>query len=228
MLLRRRQIWVPTFWGFLLLVIVMMGMIVGFALTANGLLAPNAPAAGKAGAGARTLVIEGWMNPVYLPQAVEAFHRGHYERVLTTGGPMQPWADVGGWGNFAARAAANLHKYDLGGVPIIVVPAPDSKRERSYVSALMVGEWAKRSGLALGSIDLFTLGAHARRSQMLYRMALGRDVEVGVMAASPLDYDAQRWWDTSMGAKTTLGEAFSVVWTMCCFWPGTSESRETP
>jgi hypothetical protein len=228
MLLRRREVWLPTLWGLFALMVVLVAMVIGFALGANSLLAPYAPAEGKTGAGARTLVIEGWMNPVYLSQAVDAFHRGHYERVLTTGASMEPWTDVGGWGNFAARTAAYLRRYDLGGVPIVEVPAPDSKRERSYVSAVMVREWAKRSGLALESIDLFTLGAHARRSQMLYRLALGSDVEVGVMAAKPLDYDPEHWWDTSMGAKTTLGEAFSVVWTVCCFWPGKSESGERP
>jgi hypothetical protein len=226
MLLKRRQVWLPTIWGFLLLVAVAAAVIVALGLAANGWLAPNSPARGKAGGGARTLVIEGWMNPVYLPQALDAFRRGHYDRVLTTGGPMEPWADVGGWGNFAAREATYLRRYDLGGTPIIEVPAPESKRERSYVSAVMVREWAKRSGLTLDSIDLFTLGAHARRSQMLYRLALGRDVEVGVMAANPVDFDAEHWWATSTGAKTTLGEALSVAWTICCFWPEPPEGHQ--
>ena len=77
--------------------------------------------------------------------------------------------------------------------------------------------------IGFDSIDIFTAGVHARRSWMLYRSAMGRDVEVGVMAAKPTAFDAVHWWTSSTGTKSTMGEFLSVVWTGCCFWPAATE-----
>jgi hypothetical protein len=56
--------------------------------------------------------------------------------------------------------------------------------------------------------------------------ALGPEVEVGVLAARPTGFDAQRWWTNRMGAKSTLGGALSLGWTRCCFRPGASGSHD--
>jgi DUF218 domain len=222
-LLRRRQVWLPTVWGWLLLFGAFAALGSVFVFTVAGFLSPNAPAHGSDGSGARTLVVEGWIDPDEIPQAVDAFRRGHYERLLTTGGPIDPWADAGGWHTFAARAAAYLRREGLAGASIFEVPAPDTGRDRTYLSAVMVREWAKRASVGFDSIDIFTAGVHARRSWMLYRSALGSGVEVGVMAAKPSGFDAVHWWTSSTGTKSTMGEFLSVVWTGCCFWPPASE-----
>ena len=226
--LRRRQVWLPTLWGCALLVIVAVLAAVVLARMANGWLAPNLPAAGLNGRGARTLVIEGWMETTDLDQAVLAFRRGHYERVVTTGGPLDSWPEVHAWKNFAELAASYLRRNDLDNVALVAVPAPASAQDRTFLSAVMVRDWARRSGTVLGSVDVFSSGVHARRSRLLYRMALGPDVEVGVLAARPQMFDAERWWTTSVGVKSVIGETLSLGWTVCCFWPpatGSSEER---
>ena len=228
MFLRRRQIWLPTLWGCALLVIVVALAAVVLARMANGWLAPNLLAPGVNGHGARTLVIEGWMETTDLDQAVLAFRRGHYERVVTTGGPLDSWPEVRAWNNFAELAASYLQRNGLGNVALVAVPAPASAQDRTYLSAVMVRNWARQSGTVLGSVDVFSSGVHARRSRMLYRMALGPDVEVGVLAARPQMFDADRWWTTSVGVKSVIGETLSLGWTVCCFWPpvtGSSEER---
>ena len=90
----------------------------------------------------------------------------------------------------------------------------------------MVRDWARQTGTVLGSVDVFSAGVHARRSRLLYRMALGPDVEVGVLAAQPQMFDAERWWTTSAGVKSVIGETLSLGWTVCCFWPPTPGSPE--
>jgi hypothetical protein len=217
-LFRRRQVWLPSLWGALLLLALAAFIGVGLAFSAYRLLAPHSPAAG-----ARTLVVEGWLDPGELRQAAAAARSGGYERVLTTGGPIDPSMDVGGWQNFASRAAARLRAEGLASVPVIAVPAPATAQERSYLSALMVRAWVKQNDPALAALDLYSAGVHARRSWRIYRMAFGDKVEVGVMAATPSDHDAQRWWTSSAGAKSVLGETISLAWTSCCFWPGAPE-----
>jgi hypothetical protein len=225
-LFRRREVWLPTLWGWLLLLAIAVATIVALGLSARSLLALDAPARGPEGRGARTLIVEGWLTDTELAQAVVAFKRGRYERVLTSGGPIEPWIDVGNWRNFALRSAAYLRSHGVTEVPVIAVQAPDTKKDRSYLNALMVREWAQREGVALTAVDVYSAGVHARRSRMVYRMALGDGVEVGAMAARPGDYDDERWWASSTGAKTTLNEVVSIAWTQCCFWPEPPEATQ--
>lgn len=224
-LFRRRQVCLPTWWGGLLLLVVALALAAGLVLNAYALLAPSQPARGLAGTGARTLVVEGWLDQGELRQAMAVLRTGRYERVLTTGGPIKSWSEDAQWHDFAARAASYLRKNGVA-VPVISVPAPESAQDRSYLSAVMVRDWAQQSGVSLDAIDLFSAGVHARRSWLVFRMALGDPVEVGVIAAQPTEYDARRWWTSSSGAKNTMGEVLSLAWTKCCFWPAARGSHE--
>jgi hypothetical protein len=220
---RRHQIWLPTVWGWLVLLIFVAAAVFAAASSANEFFAPNEPVPG-----ARVLVVEGWLDPTDLDQAVAAFRRGRYERVVTTGGPTDLWGAAQGWKTYADRAASYLKEHGLANVPIVAVPAPRSAQDRTFLSAVMVREWAQRSGLKLAAVDLFSAGVHARRSRVLYRMALGSGVEVGVLSAMPQDFDPERWWTTSSGTKLLMSETISLAWTKCCFWPappGTHDER---
>ena len=216
---RRRQVWLPTPWGGLSILAALAAIVLPLGFNAYALLAPWQPARGPDGAGARTLVVEGWIDGGELLQAVAVVRAGRYERVLTTGGAMDPSYDVLGWHTLARRAAAYLRANGVNGVPVIAVDTPPSLQDRTYISAVQVREWAQQSGVSLGAIDLLSNGVHTRRSRTLYRMALGDSVEVGAIAARPVEYDPQRWWRSSAGVKATVGETLSLAWTTCCFWP---------
>jgi hypothetical protein len=220
-LFRRRQVWLPTLWGGVLLLAAAAFVVVMLALHAYELLAPHRPARGATGDGARTLVVEGWMQASDLQQAVAVLRAGRYERVLTTGGPiLDSWSESGAaWPNYAERAAAYLRTHGVTSVPVIAVETPDVSKDRSYLSAVRVRDWVRQAGVAGQGVDLFSAGVHTRRSWLVYRMAFRDAAEIGVLAAQPVEYDAQRWWTTSDGTKTTLGESLSLGWTKCCFWP---------
>lgn len=218
-LARRRQVWLPTLWGALLSLVLLCAVSFALLLSAYPLLAPQQPARGPAGDGARTLVVEGWLDRDELAQAVEWMRRTHYVRVVTTGGPIDAWSDVGSWGNHAQRAAAYLRANLPADVPVTAVPTPGTPLDRTWLSAVTLRDWAVQNKVQLDAIDLYTAGVHARRSWLVYRMALGDGTEVGVLSARPSDYDPQRWWISSSGAKAVLGETLSLAWTRCCFWP---------
>lgn len=220
-LIRRREVWVPTIWGFLLLLTITM---VAGAFTVqfvHAFLAPNAPAPN-----AKLLVVEGWMSDAELDQAVAAFQTGKYERVITTGGPIERWLGTSAAANYAELAATYLKKRGLADAEVISVPAPASAQDRTFLSAIKVREFLASQGLSVNDIDLFSAGTHARRSHMLYRMAFGPSVNVGVLSARPHVYDEHRWWLTSVGIKSVIPESISVIWTKCCFYPGPVGSHE--
>ena len=213
-LFRRRQVWVPTAWGCL------VGAIAGGAaiwLTVHEVywfLAPSRPV------GARLLVVEGWMPTAELDQALRVRESGGYERVVTTGGPIESEFERDHAKSYAERARDYLVRRGLPADRVTAVPAPASAQDRSFLSAVMVREWAAGSGLAVDSLDVFSSGVHSRRSWLLYRMAFGSQVRVGILAATPSEYDPELWWRTSAGAKEVLGESIGWLWTELFFHPG--------
>jgi hypothetical protein len=218
-LFRRCEIWLPTIWGWLAILLIGATAVVLIARNLYAFLAPNEPV------GARILVVEGWMDPEDLDQAIAVFRSGGYERVVTTGGPMN-WLEPGGPVSFAERAARYLKRNGFADSSVTAVPAPHSAQERTYLSAVMVREWAKRSGLAIDAIDVFSSGTHARRSRYLYRLAFGPNIKVGILAARPGTYDGGRWWRTGIGSRDVLDQAIGLFWTACFFRPPPPGSHE--
>lgn len=220
-LLRRRQVWLPTFAGWLVLTVLAGAASVMAALLIHPLLAPNHPVPG-----ARLLVVEGWLDTKELDQAIAVFRQGEYERIATTGGPIERWAELSASSNYADLAANYLKQHGLEHVDVTAVPAPASAQDRTFLSAVKLRDWTKKQGLAVGALDVFSGGVHARRTHMLYRLAFGPSVNVGILSARPTQYDEEGWWHTSVGAKSVLSEALSVAWTTCCFYPPAPGSHE--
>lgn len=211
-LIHRREIWLPTIWGWIVLLLIGAAMIVLIGRNLHGFLAPNQPV------GAHVLVVEGWIGPDGLDQAVAAFRSERYERVVTTGGPIERYLELR-HATFAELAADYLKHNGIPDASVTAVPAPESAQDRTFLSAVMVREWAKRSGLTVDALDVFSSGTHARRSRLLYRMAFGPKVEVGVFAARSVDYDPGAWWRSSTGARDVLDQAIGLLWVKCFFWP---------
>jgi len=220
-LVRRRVIWLPTIWGWLMLLLIGAAMIALVTRNLHSFLATNEPV------GARVLVVEGWLEPGELDQAVAAFRSGSYERIVTTGGPIYySWGPIQGHATFAERAADYLKKR-LPDASVTAVPTPDTAQHHTYLSGVTVRDWAKRSGITFKRLDVFSSGVHARRSRLLYRLTFGPNVDVGVFAArSASNYDANAWWRTTTGARMVLDETIRLLWVKCFFWPPAPGSHE--
>lgn len=219
-LVRRREIWVPTVWGWLFILVVGAGTLIWTGLHVHSFLAPNKPS------GARLLVVEGWMPSDQLDQAVDRFYEGGYERVITTGGPIESALNRFGHTSYAEWARDYLVQRGLPGVAVSAVPAPASNQDRTFLTAVIVREWLTRSGPAVDALDVLSPGVHSRRSWALYRLAFGSQVRIGIFAARPTRYDPDAWWKTSAGAKTVLSEALGWFWTQVFFRPGAPGSHQ--
>ncbi|MBU0621608.1 MAG: YdcF family protein [Gammaproteobacteria bacterium] len=217
---RQRQIWMPTItgWIFLLLIFVAAGTLL--ANTLYTFLAPNDPV------GARVLVVEGWLAPEELDQAIAAIGKGKYERIVTTGGPVSGWPGISQDTSYAELTASYLIQHGIHRDLIVAVPAPASAQERTFLSAVMLRESVKQQGIELDAIDVFSAGPHARRSRLLFQMALGKKVRVGVLAAKPESFEPDAWWRTSTGVEQMFFQAFGYIWVKCCFWPGPPGSNK--
>jgi uncharacterized SAM-binding protein YcdF (DUF218 family) len=225
-LFRRRQIWLPTWQGALLLVVVIaVASLIALRHLAT-YLAVHDPAATRDGRGASTLIVEGWLEEDGLDAAIALIAGGRYARVIASGGPIEGWREGRSWPTYAERAADYLRRHGVTAIPVVAVAVPESAQDRTFRSAVAVREWLRRQGVAIDAVDLFSSGVHARRSRLVFQMAFGSEVNVGVFATAPERYALERWWMTSEGVKAVLGEAIGLAWTACCFAPRAPVSHE--
>jgi uncharacterized SAM-binding protein YcdF (DUF218 family) len=164
------------------------------------------------------LVVEGWVHPYAARAAVEEFKNHSYRQIFTTGGPV---VGNGGYINdyqTAANVGADLLKKEGIPAPLIqVVPSHVIGRDRTYSSAVALRDWFREHDLKVRAINILTEGAHARRTRLLFKKALGPDVSVGVISIPSPDFDAKRWWLYSEGVEDVVDEGIGYLYAISFF-----------
>jgi hypothetical protein len=219
-LFRRRLVPVPTLAGWVVLLAVAAASAFVFVRALFPLLAPNDPVGGG------LLVVEGWGGGAVYDEAAARFRRGGYAKIVTTGGPIEDDTPYSADQDWATHAAAELRRRGIDAASIAAVPAPPSARERTYLSAVMLREWAAQQRDPVTRFDLISRGPHGRRSRRLFRTAFGNGVEVGIVSVPSREFDPARWWASSEGTRSVVTEALGMAWTLCCFDPGPRGSEQ--
>jgi hypothetical protein len=210
-LLRRREMIIPTWRGWLGLAFLLFAGARGFLSWVHPFLAVNAPIGGEA------LVVEGWIPDYALREALREFRARRYPRLITTGGPVPAGMAFSYHGNYARLAAAALCEFGLSPDSIVAVPSLAVQKERTYAEGVAVAAWMRRAGRVPGSLDLYSFSTHARRSRNLYRLALGPGTRVGVFAPPDREYDAARWWTSSSGFRQVTDEWIAFLYAEIAF-----------
>jgi hypothetical protein len=173
------------------------------------------------------LVVEGWVREYAIRAAVQEFRRGSYQRVLTTGGPVE---GSGGYVNdYQTEASVGTELLTKNGLPIEsveMVPSRVMNRDRTYGSAVALRNWFHGHNLVVRSLNVLTEDVHARRSRLLFQEALGRDIKVGIIAVPNPDYDSRHWWHYSAGVKGVSSETIAYVYAKFLFYPESSRGEE--
>jgi hypothetical protein len=204
-LFRRRMILWPTFAGWLLFAILFSSPICIWALRGEKMLSrtDRKPA--------EILVVEGWICDDGLVAAAHEFVTGGYKLVVVTGEYTSGRWNTQRW-CFADVASAALLRSGIPADSIVRAPAEYSERMRTFESALAVrSRLHELRGLHQpSSVNVYTAGLHARRSQLVYAKVLGEDYKVGVISWMPTNFLASPWWKSSDRAKDMIIE--TVGW----------------
>src|SRR5437016_3458948 len=172
---------------------------------------------------ANILVVEGWIHEHAIRAAVKEFQTNQYQRVFTTGGPV---VGTGGYINdfytSASVGADLLKKNGLANGSVQMVPSRVMDRDRTYGSAVALRNWFREHDMAVSSIDVVTEDIHARRTRLLFQEALGKNINVGIIAVPKPDYDARRWWRYSEGVRQVLAESIAYIYARFFFYPSVS------
>jgi hypothetical protein len=212
-LFSRKQCWVPTLRGWLLLLGIALAIGIYFIKSVDSFLSVNRPVA------AEVLVVESWLPDYAYRGAVEEFQRGKYKYIITTGFTLaEPWLESK-YKNAAEFGAANLAAMGVQTNAIIALPAPPEMRDRTYLSALPLRPWLDTRTPPLNAVNVYTLGAHARRTRLLFEKAVGKNVKVGVFAHPDKYYDAKHWWLSSYGFRKVMDEGIAYLYARLLFHP---------
>lgn len=168
---------------------------------------------------ANILVVEGWVHDYAIRAAIEEFRRGSYQRVFTTGGPVEGSGGYINDYNTAASVAADLlRKNGLSNESLQMVPSRVMDRDRTYGSAVVLRNWFREHNMPVRSINVVTEDVHARRTCLLFQKALGHDVAVGVIAVPNPDYDPRHWWRYTEGVKDVFAESVGYIYARLLFF----------
>jgi uncharacterized SAM-binding protein YcdF (DUF218 family) len=177
-------------------------------------LAVNAPLASD------LLVVEGWIHKSAITAAACQIGRQNYQRVFTTGGPVQ---GTGPYSNdFNTSASVAFYRLIDAGVPkhlLQEVPCRVRDRDRTYSAALALGEWLEKNNLRPTNLNVVTESVHARRTRLLFQKALGPHIRVGIISIPPDEYSATNWWRYSEGTKEVISETAAYLYARFFFWP---------
>jgi len=169
--------------------------------------------------GGEYLVIEGWVPNYALEQGIAEFHRRHYRGILTTGCEILNGANLEPGDSHATYAAARLRWLGLDPGCVEAVPSAGRHRDRTYLSAVALREWFEAHGIAVRAIDILTVGAHARRSRLLYDKAFRGRIAIGCIPVADREYDPDHWWRSSEGVRMVIGEGLAYLYARLFFNP---------
>jgi len=172
-------------------------------------------------------VVEGWVHEYAIRAAVEEFRKGSYQRVFSTGGPVEG-RYINDYQTSASVGAELLKKYGLADESLQMVPSRVSDRDRTYGSAIALRNWFRQHNLIVPSINIVTENVHARRTRLLFQEALGRNVEVGIIAVPDPGYDPEGWWRFSQGVKDVFNEAVAYIYARFLFYPSEADDHAKP
>jgi hypothetical protein len=163
------------------------------------------------------LVVEGWLPRYALVEALALFSSGNYNLMITTGGPIEEDTVCSKFGNYAEMAKSIMLDLEPGQDRIVAVPASIATVNRTFASAVALKNWLDRENLKIGKLDIVSLGAHARRSSILFDRALGENISVGIISLQNREYDPAEWWKYSCGIKIVIEEALAYLYTQWSF-----------
>jgi hypothetical protein len=211
--LKRRECLIPTLRGWIVLLFLGAVLVALGASKAHPFLTVNDPVPSD------ILVIEGWIPDYALQKTPAELTRDHYRKILVTGGPIASGTYMCGYTNWAELGTATLIRLGVDTNTVEAVPSARVTRDRTFASAVALHAWLHRHHIDATSLNVLTMADHSRRSRLLFCKALGRDYHVGVITIQNGDYDPDRWWKSSEGVRSVVGELLAYGYARFLFWP---------
>ena len=199
--------------GWLALLVTFSLVMVSIIFFSHQFLAPTKSVKGD------VLVVEGWLPDYALLEVKERFEKEGYRLLVTTGGRIGTGYHLSQYKTWASLTAARLK---ILGIPpekiISTLQSVINKKDRTYYSVLALNERFKKDNLLVKSMDVVSLGVHARRTWVLYKKVFA-SASVGIIAIESKGYDPLKWWLYSAGVRGVISEMIAYLYARLIFNP---------
>lgn len=159
---------------------------------------------------AELLIIEGWLPDYALAAVAAEFRRGNYQLIVTMGNPLLHGGHLTPHSTFAHLSAATLMALGIDAGKILLLPHDAISLRRTATAAQALRDGLQQARITPRSANICSLGPHTRRSWELFQAALP-SMQLGAIALSPRDYEPSRWWRTSSGVRSVVGEMIAYT-----------------
>lgn len=207
----KREQWALTMRGKLVVFAIVSIVLLGVARGSYPFLAVTQRVAGD------VLVVDGWLPAYTLEQVIKEVNERPDRQILVVKGLYQGDKYASGellvnyTADYLVRSGAaegRVHK--------VFFKASDT--DRTFRAALAVREWLAQHAPTTKSLDLVTLGPHARRSRVLYTKAFGDSARIGIISVQDPTYDPVHWWRSSPGIREVPFECLAYVYVRLFFY----------
>jgi uncharacterized SAM-binding protein YcdF (DUF218 family) len=202
-----------TFLGWLVTLILIAAVFIGFTASLYPFLAPDAPPHKG------LLVVEGWIHDFALDEAVTIYRTGDYSKIICTGVPIETGSYIQAFKSYPEMTRARLLDMGVDPSEIIIAIGEETNKDRTYVAATALREAFMAYNIDETNIHLITTGPHGRRSRLLFQKALGKDYHVGITCLEDSGYDPDHWYIYSQGVRKVIGEWIAYTYAKLFFHP---------
>ena len=204
-LFRRCNLWCPTCLGWTIIVGILFVLVAVCFVNGESFLSTTHRLP------ADTLVVESWIGPDGVRSAVNEFERGDYRYIVASGGRISPTWDEKSE-SYAQLAAAEMIQLGIPQERVLVAYSDETESRRTFETAVAVRRALQHAGIAPKTINVFTYGPHARRSQLVFSKVNPNGPEIGVISWLPSDYPHKPWWKSSERARRLFEEVFGYFY----------------
>jgi DUF218 domain len=204
-LFRRRTVLWPTWAGFFCVTLLLFILIAGWLLYGESYLAETHRSQPD------ILVVEGWIGRQGVRVAVNEFERGGYRYIVASGGLTSGrWEDKPT--SYAEMAAVQMIQSGVPKEKVIIARSESTESHRTFESAVAVWRTLHDAGIKPKSLNVFTLGPHARRSALVFAKVNSHGPQIGVIGWLPPEYKAEAWWNSSDRSRELLEETVGYLY----------------
>ncbi|HJX35554.1 MAG TPA: hypothetical protein VJ280_01200 [Dehalococcoidales bacterium] len=152
------------------------------------------------------LIVQGWLYPFMYDEVAKRIHCDSLSLIIVTG----------------KRKDTLYGKSQLirrGICPDKIDVAPYDERltfSGTFQEAYTLRTFLKAKYPGVTAVNIFTISVHGRKSLVMFKRVLGKDVEVGVLTCKKNAFDETRLWHSWMGISLTIkyfiGYLYALVW----------------
>ncbi len=165
------------------------------------------------------LVLDGLLPDYAIEQAITIFDQNRYKAIIVMGGQLPSGHYIAGKKTMAEITYSTFIALGLDSASLILIKGQSVLKDRTYTSGLNLKIWFEAQNIQHTKIDILSVGCHAKRSQYLFKKALGKEFKVGVISVDDKGFNIKKWWKTSNGVRTVISEVVAFIYAYIFFNP---------